>query len=163
MYLYFAFGLASIIGRVLVTKLNAIQCIKPLYLFQLSLLGVGIAMVTVPVADTWVKLLICFIAIGFFDSGVFTPLSSVVAECVEGNKVKQGWVFLHFIMGLSSAFGPPVAGKSIETELVVVVDDDSSNDNVDIDDEDNDDDDDDDDDDDNDNYGDLIALLMYML
>ena len=82
------------------------------HLYQFSMAVYGIGLLVLPFAKTFTALVGCYVMLGLMDGGRYGLMSLLVLECVGPNQTDRAWGVLHFCIGVTSALGPTLQGKS---------------------------------------------------
>ena len=108
--LFVYYGLASCAGRLVSGRLCDFNKVNTFYVYQVAELVVGILILVITMATSYVYMIVFALIYGFCDGVFITTLNVLLITCVSPQKVA---VAIGWEMQISSFFlasGPPVAG-----------------------------------------------------
>lgn len=111
--IYTYFAIASFMSRYFFCRVGDLSFINRFYLYQISLIVIGISVSCIPLARTLGSMVAIFVVCGLMDGGVLGQQSLLVLLCVGKDKVNQAWGYLMFCTGFGLGIGPPLAGKGL--------------------------------------------------
>lgn len=111
--IYTYFAIASFLSRFFFCRVGDLSFINRFYLYQISLIVIGISVSCIPFARTLSSVVVIFVVFGLMDGGVLGQQSLLVLLCVGKDKVNQAWGYLMLFTGFGLGIGPPLAGKSL--------------------------------------------------
>ena len=92
--------------------LSQIKKVKPLFVFQLSLVVLGIIFLMLPVLSSYKLMLIFALLFGFGDGFVVTSANICGLECFSDPvKKTSGYGIFMLFLSISFVIGPPLSGK----------------------------------------------------
>ncbi|XP_073783666.1 monocarboxylate transporter 9a isoform X2 [Danio rerio] len=111
------------IGKLILGVLADMRWVNSLYLYALTLIGSGTALLLIPVSKSYLGLQILSAAVGFF-SGNWSLTSYITTKIVGIERLGQAHGILMCFGGFGIALGPPVVavnGRSVATESAVLL------------------------------------------
>lgn len=108
--IYTYFAIASFLSRFFFCRVGDLSFINRFYLYQISLIVIGISVSCIPFARTLSSVVAIFVVFGLMDGGVLGQQSLLVLVCVGKDKVNQAWGYLMLCTGFGLGIGPPLAG-----------------------------------------------------
>ncbi|CAH8457284.1 unnamed protein product [Heterobilharzia americana] len=113
-YLLSVMGGSSIASRLLIAWISGLPHVSPLIVQTISQFLLGILVCSMPVLTTFSGMAIAFALYGFL-SGIFSTLSTIILYDLVGmNELTTAVGLITLSRGISSVFGPPLAGVLFE-------------------------------------------------
>ncbi|CAH8461702.1 unnamed protein product [Heterobilharzia americana] len=113
-YLLSIMGGSSIASRLLIAWISGLPHVSPLIVQTISQFLLGILVCSMPVLTTFSGMAIAFALYGFL-SGIFSTLSTIILYDLVGmNELTTAVGLITLSRGISSVFGPPLAGVLFE-------------------------------------------------
>ena len=104
-------SIMSTVGRVIFGKICELRCANKLYVYQFSVLAIGVSSVLCPLTRSYAGLLTYSLVFGFFD-GCFVGQVAVITGDIAGKRrLSQAVGNMFGVIAIPMALGPPVAGK----------------------------------------------------
>lgn len=106
-------SIMSTVGRVLFGKLCELRYVNKIYMYQASLLAIGLSTVICPITESYAGLVAYSLVFGFFD-GCFVGQVAVITGDIAGKeRLSQAIGNMFGILAIPMSLGPPVAGKVV--------------------------------------------------
>ena len=109
--LYTYMAVASFISRHIFCKLGDFPYVNRFYLYQVGMTISGLCILCIPVARSFVSILMPLIGFRLMDGAMAGQQSLLVLECVGHQKVNRAWGYIMLFAGISATIGPPLIGK----------------------------------------------------
>lgn len=106
-------SITSTVGRVVFGKLSELQFVNRLYMYQFSILCIGVITVLCPLAKTYAGLVSYALVFGFFDGCFVGQVAVITADVVGHEKLSQAVGNMFGTLAIPMSLGPPVAGNII--------------------------------------------------
>lgn len=101
----------STVGRVIFGKLCELRCVNKIYMYQFSLLAIGLSTVICPITESYAGLVAYSVVFGFFD-GCFVGQVAVITGDIAGKeRLSQAIGNMFGVVAIPMSLGPPVAGR----------------------------------------------------
>ena len=104
-------SVASTIGRLFFGKIADTKCINRLFMFQICLLGMGVANTICPLLKSFSGLLIYCTIFGFFEGCYVCQVPVITGDIVGIDRMAVAIGILFGIKSIPLTLGPPLAGK----------------------------------------------------
>lgn len=108
--LYTYMAVASFISRHLFCKLGDFPYFNRFYLYQGGMTISGLCIISIPVARSFVTILIPLMGFALMDGSLAGQQSLLVLECVGHHNVNHAWGYIMLFAGISASVGPPSVG-----------------------------------------------------
>nr|CAH8831374.1 unnamed protein product [Trichobilharzia regenti] len=113
-YLLSIMGGSSIVSRLLFAWISGLPHVSPLVVQTIAQFLLGVLVCAMPILTTFTGMAVAFAFYGFF-SGVFSTLSTIILYNLVGmDQLTTAVGLITLSRGLSSVFGPPLAGLLFE-------------------------------------------------
>ena len=109
--LYTYMAVASFISRHLFCKLGDFPYFNRFYLYQGGMTISGLCIISIPVARSFVTILIPLMGFALMDGSLAGQQSLLVLECVGHHNLNHAWGYMMLFAGISASVGPPSVGK----------------------------------------------------
>lgn len=108
-------SIMSTVGRVIFGKLCELRCVNKIYMYQFSLLAIGLSTVICPITESYAGLVAYSVVFGFFD-GCFVGQVAVITGDIAGKeRLSQAIGNMFGVVAIPMSLGPPVAGWLYES------------------------------------------------
>lgn len=105
-------AIATCVGKLVLGILVDIRWINSIYLYAFTMFAGGVALLLIPITDSYVGLQILSAILGFF-SGNWSLTSYITTKIVGLDRLTQAHGILMFFGGFGIMLGPPVVGRRI--------------------------------------------------
>ena len=109
--LYIYCGLASLLVRPLVGRLNDVSWINMMYIYSVAAAVEGVVTIMLPLATTNVHFVLYFVVYGLSDGTLGCGLSIAVLNSVPDTLKPLGFGIFNSVTCVTSACGPALGGK----------------------------------------------------
>lgn len=103
-------SIAAGVGKLLLGVMMDIRWMNSIFLYALTLLGTGVALLIIPVTKNYTGLRVISALLGFF-SGNWSVIPYMTTKVVGMDRLTEAYGILMFFGGFSIMLGPPVAGN----------------------------------------------------
>jgi len=103
-------SITSTVGRVVFGKLSDLKFVNRLYMYQFSILSIGIITVLCPLARNYAGLVSYSLMFGFFDGCFVGQVAVITADVVGHEKLSQAVGNMFGTLAIPMSLGPPLAG-----------------------------------------------------
>ena len=117
--LFIFIGLASIVGRLVSGFICDFRRVNSVYVYQASMLVLGVATLLSTLATTYVPLAVYASVFGFCDGAFITTLNICLFKSVDESKRPSAMGLLHPVIAVFLATGPPVSGALFFVKLFI--------------------------------------------
>ncbi len=107
------------IGKLVLGILADMRQVNSLYVYALTLIGTGAALLLIPVSKSYMGLQVLSAVVGFF-SGNWSLTSYITTKIVGIERLSQAHGILMCFGGFGITLGPPVVGKKQQTNTSIV-------------------------------------------
>lgn len=104
------FGVVSCVMRVIAGRLCDIRGVKAIHVFQIGVLVIGLAVLMLGVASTFVHFVVISLFYGIGDGISVTVSNLLLLTTVEPHKRASAFGLANFLISISIATGAPLAG-----------------------------------------------------
>jgi len=104
-------GITSFFSRHLFCKMGDFRYFNRFHFYQEGMTFSGLCVLCLPLANSFGSIVAILLVNGLMDGAMQGQFSLLVLGCVGKRKVIHAWGFIMFFVGLTSAIGPPLAGK----------------------------------------------------
>lgn len=102
-------SIAAGVGKLLLGVMMDIRWMNSIFLYALTLLGTGVALLIIPFTKNYTGLRVISALLGFF-SGNWSVIPYMTTKVVGMDRLTEAYGILMFFGGFSIMLGPPVAG-----------------------------------------------------
>lgn len=102
-------SIAAGVGKLLLGVMMDVRWMNSIYLYAVTLLGTGMALLIIPVTKNYAGLQVISAVLGFF-SGNWSVIPYMTTKVVGMDRLTEAYGILMFFGGFSIMLGPPVAG-----------------------------------------------------
>ncbi len=103
-------SIAAGVGKLLLGVMMDIRWMNSIFLYALTLLGTGVALLIIPFTKNYTGLRVISALLGFF-SGNWSVIPYMTTKIVGMDRLTEAYGILMFFGGFSIMLGPPVAGN----------------------------------------------------
>lgn len=103
-------SVASTFGRLFFGKLADVERVNRLYVYQIALLGMGVANTLCPVLTTFPSLMVYCAIFGFFEGCYVCQVAVITGDIVGVDRMAIAVGVLFGIKSIPLTLGPPLAG-----------------------------------------------------
>lgn len=100
-------------------KLADLRFINRLYMYQFSILSIGITTLLLPLANNYAGLVSYTLVFGFFDGCFVGQIAVITADVVGHEKMSQAIGNMFGTLAIPMSLGPPFAGQNYFIEYFV--------------------------------------------
>ena len=93
-------------------KLADLRFINRLYMYQFSILSIGITTLLLPLANNYAGLVSYTLVFGFFDGCFVGQIAVITADVVGHEKMSQAIGNMFGTLAIPMSLGPPFAGQN---------------------------------------------------
>lgn len=108
-------GISSGIGRIIFGWISDLPGVNRVLLQQISLYFIGLATIFMPLAETYMMLLVIVLAMGLFDGCFISLLGPIAYDLCGAHGAAQAIGFLLGLCSFGLTVGPPIAGEIYDT------------------------------------------------
>ena len=109
-WLFFYNGLASGICRLLVGRLGDVYSFLVPVFLKAGMIVAGISTMLLPLATSYTSLVLYMLVFGVADGCICISSNVLIIALLPVKNKAQGFGIFHFVISISIAFGPPLAG-----------------------------------------------------